>query len=87
MKLKYKIAVTTVGNQLIAVAQGDDAVKYRNIIFLNNTGAFIFECLKTELTVDVLIKMITSKYKIDKATAFAEIKPFLQQLKDAELID
>lgn len=81
------MTISTIGDQCDVVAQNEDAIKYRNIIFVNSTGAFIFECLKNDCTIEFLALKLVSKYNIDKDTALYEIESFLQKLKELDIME
>lgn len=86
MKLKYNIVITQVGDQWIAAATGSDADKFKNVIFLNKVGAFIIECLSSEITQELLQK-VADKYDGETDQIDQSITSFVKELKTLGLLD
>lgn len=87
MKLKYNIVITQVGDQWIAVATGSDADKFKNVIFLNKVGAFIIECLSSEITQEELLQKVADKYDGETDQIDQSITSFVKELKTLGLLD
>ena len=50
MKLKYNFVMNDVAGKKVAVAVGDDLIRFNGFIKMNDTGAFIFNMLKNDVT-------------------------------------
>lgn len=88
MKLKYNFVTNEVADKIVAVAVGDDLSEFNGFIKMNETGAYIFNMLKNDVTVDEIVTAMQKDY--DDATE-AEIREtveeFVGELKKAEVLD
>ena len=65
MKLKYNFVTNKVADRIVAVAVGDDAQKFNGFIKMNDTGAFIFNMLRNDVTVDEIAEKGATFIKAD----------------------
>lgn len=88
MKLKYNFVTNEVADKIVAVAVGDDLSEFNGFIKMNETGAYIFNMLKNDVTVDEIVTAMQKDY--DDATE-AEIREtveeFIGELKKAEVLE
>ena len=62
MKLKYNFVTNKVADRIVAVAVGEDANKFSGFIKMNDTGAYIFNMLKSDVTEDEIVASIEREY-------------------------
>lgn len=86
MKLKYNFLINKIADDLVAVPIGDGAIEFNSIIKLNDTAAFIFEQLNTEIQSEELISRVAKKYDCDVEEAEANVQNILSGLKSANLL-
>ena len=86
MRLKYNFSINKVANQYTAVAIGDDAKAFHNIIFLNHVSKVIFEYLKQDVTMEMLINGVYDSFEGDLEVIRDEVIRFVNQLHDLDLI-
>ena len=86
MKLKYNFSINKVANRYTAVAIGDDAKSFHNIVFLNHVGKEIFEYLKQDVTVEMLINGIYVSFDGDFEVIRDEVIRFVNQLRSLDLL-
>ncbi len=53
---------------------------------INDVGAFIWELLESEVTIEELVDAVATKYSISSDTARADIDELVQQLVDSDLV-
>lgn len=87
MKLKYNFVVRQIGGKAVAVAVGEDNAKFNGMIKLNGTGEIVFDCLKTDTTVDEIAKTLTERFSVDLSTAVADVAQYIDNLRAAGLIE
>ena len=87
MKLKYNFVTRNVADQIIALAVGEDNLKFNGMIKLNSVGEYIFKLLENEISVEQIISKITEKYDVSPEEAENSLKKYLKVLRDNELID
>lgn len=86
MKLKYNFSINKVAQRYVAVAIGDDALKYHHMIFLNYVGCVIFNCLCQDITMCALIDHVCNSFEGDSDVITNEVTNFINKLRDMELL-
>ncbi len=87
MKIRNGFMLRKVGGQNVVVAVGAASRDFNGIIKLNETGAFLWELLKSERTPEELTEALLAEYDIDRETASADVEAFAERLSRAELLD
>ena len=70
-----------IGTQTVIVAVGEATKTFHGMISVNKTGAFIWDLLENETTLDAITEALVEKYDIDAATARADADAFIESLK------
>lgn len=86
MKIKSGFMLRKVGGRNVVVAVGAASREFNGIIKLNETGAFLWELLRTERTPEELTAALLEEYDIGEETAAADVGAFLKKLEEAELL-
>ena len=86
MKIKDGFMLRKVGGQNVVVAIGKASLDFNGIIRLNDTGKFLWEQLKNDITEEQLISAMLGEYDIDRETAERDISEFIVRLKGADLL-
>lgn len=86
MKIKNGFMLRKVGGQNVVVAVGKASLEFNGIIRLNETGKFLWEQLKNDITEEQLLETLLAEYDIDNAQAKADISEFLEKLRGANLL-
>lgn len=87
MKIKNGYILRKVGTQNVVVAVGEASRDFNGIIRLNETGRFLWQQLSQDKTEEQLTAALLDAYDVDKATAEADVKAFVQKLEGADLVD
>ena len=87
MKLKKGLILRKVANNYCVVAVGELANKFKGMINLNATGAFLFELLQKETSLEELTNKMMEKYDIDKEQASQDVSSFVEALKGSNLVE
>lgn len=87
MKIKEGFVLRELGDQHIVVALGKASKKFNGVVYLNETGAFLFRLLKEEKTEEDLISSLLEEYETDEETAKRDVGGFLKKLKEAHLLN
>lgn len=64
--------------------QDDDASQ---VAVMNESGKFLWEQLKTPMTIDALVSAMTDAYEVSRTEAEDDIRAFLGYLEEHHLID
>ncbi len=83
MKLTGKYRVRKVGGTYIVVKLGaGQDVNLSQLITLNETGAFIFNKIADEISMDDLVSAITEEYDIDSQSALEAAETYVNKLAE-----
>lgn len=85
MKIKDGYIVRKIGTKYYAVSAAR-AAEGGGMIALNETGAFIWDLLKEETTVEAVANALIAKYEIDAETATKDTEAYICMLKEAGAI-
>ena len=81
MKIKEGYVIEKVGTSYLAVAVGESAVAATNMVRLNSTGAFLWNCLtEADLTHDELVDKVATAYEVERSAIEKDIVAFENQL-------
>lgn len=84
MKIKEGFVLRQVAGETVVLPSGD--MDLNAMITLNETGAFLWQKLEQETTVDQLVAEVLKVYETDEATAKAAVEGFVEKLKGYEFI-
>lgn len=81
MKLngKYKLRKVS-GTYVIVKLGGGEVLNFSKLITINETGAFIFNKLADEISMDELVAAMLDEYEIDEAGAREAAEAFVSKL-------
>lgn len=81
MKRNDDFLLRDVAGTLVVVPVGPAVSTFPGMITMNGTGAFIWEQLETEQTVESLVAAMVENYDVDEARAKADVEAFLKKLE------
>ena len=88
MKLKYNFISNEVADKIVAVAVGDDLQKVNGFIKMNDTGAYIFNMLKNDVTEEEIVAAMKKDYSDATEEEIREsVNEFVGKLKDADVLE
>jgi len=87
MKIKEGFLLKEIDDTGIVVATGKASKKFNNVITLNQTGILLWKKLSEGCEKDELVKALTDIYDIDEFSADRDVEAFLQNAKDANVIE
>ena len=86
MKVKSGYILREVAGNYLVVAVGEEAMDFNGLITTNETGAFLWKKLSSDISEQELVSAMLDEYDIDEETASADISSFISKLKEAELL-
>ena len=87
MKLALEMAVMDMGDEVTAVAVGEDSAKFRGMLRLNSTAADIVRLLANDITQEQLEETLRRKYDESAPAEVHEfVNEFLEQLRREGLL-
>ena len=88
MKIKNGFVIEKVGTSYLAVAVGERAAEFSNMVRLNSTGAFLWNCLAdADLTHDELVDKVVATYDVSREVVLADVLTFEKTLKDNGILE
>lgn len=88
MKIKEGFVLTDVGDSKIAVAVGETAKEFKGIVRLNETGAFIWNCISEGLNKEEVAEKLVNEYEgVDFTTALESVEEMIEKLKKDKIIE
>ena len=86
MRVKSGYILREVAGNYLVVAVGEEAMDFNGLITTNETGAFLWNKLSSDISEQELVSAMLDEYDIDEGTAAADISSFISKLKEAELL-
>lgn len=82
MKINDDFYMKEVAGLNVVVATGDSAENMNAMINLNESAAFLWKQLESDITEDELIKRLTEEYDVDYEKASISVEKFISKLKE-----
>ena len=86
MKIEKEFILREIAGDYIIVPVGKTALEFNGMITVNETGAFLWELLEREHSVQSLVDAMTAEYEVDGAQAEKDINAFLDHLRNANAL-
>lgn len=86
MKRNAEFLLREVADTLVVVPVGDAVTDFPGMITLNATGAYIWELLETEQTVQTLVDALVARYEVAEETARQDVEAFVGRLRSVGAI-
>lgn len=87
MKIKKGFTIRNIAGSNIVVPVGNSERIFNGMITLNDSGAFFWNALLKDTTVDEVVKKVTSEYEVDEEKAKADVENFVAMLRENNLIE
>ena len=86
MKLKYEFETTELGDEIIAVPVGDNAINFKGVLNLNASAAAILKLLGEDTTVEKIVASLMEEYEGGKEELTAFVENFVEKLRSEDLL-
>ena len=87
MKLKYDFVIEEVAGQKIVMLVGKNKGN-GSFMQLNDTGAYIFNLLKDDVTAEYIVANIQKDFEVDDIAEVSEwVDAFIRALKEADVLE
>ena len=87
MKIKDGFAKRNIAGSEIVVPVGKTAIEFNGMITLNETGAFIWDCLTDDTTEDEMVNRLLAEYDVNEAKAAEDVARFVAMLSENDLLE
>lgn len=81
MKRSENFILREVAGTLVVVPVGAAVSAFPGMITLNSVGAYIWELLETEQTIQTIVDAIMDRYAVEETQARADVERFLNKLR------
>jgi len=86
MKIKNNLILREIAGSWIIVPVSEMVVEFNGLMNLNESGAFLWKMLAEGAEMDDLVSGFLKEYDVDEETARADIKEFIDLLKEKGLL-
>lgn len=80
------IVTRKTGNEYILVPVTNNIADMDSVYTLNDSGAFIWECIDGKRDIEEIIGKLTDEYDIDRETAINDVIGFMDRMKQYLII-
>ena len=87
MKVKSDFILRKIADTYVIVPIGSAVVDFSGMVNINESGAMLFEIMQKGCEEQELVDALLRDYKVDRATAEADVKKFLATVTDARLLE
>lgn len=87
MKIKEGYLLREVAGSHVILPIGETTIDFNGMASLNETGVFLFERMKEEITEEELVKELLEVYDIDEETAKKDVNAFVEKVKGAGIVE
>ena len=87
MKLKIDFIVKKVADKSVAIAVDGSKVGFDGMLTMNDSAAFILQCLKNDTDIESIVKAFLNEYDATREQAENTIVNFVSKLREAGLIE
>lgn len=87
MKIKEGFLLRQVGGNNVIVPVGAQSVDFRCIITLNELGAFLWQKLTADCTVEDLVNAVLAEYDATADVVTPDVERFVASLREKNLLD
>lgn len=86
MKINPGFVLKDIAGSFVVVPTGDNLVDFSAMITLNETGAFLWNLLSDEISIEELADAMCSEYEISKEEAVLDVTEFVETLKNKKVL-
>lgn len=86
MRRRKDYLLRRVADTIAVVPLGRAALDFNGMLTVNETGAYLWELLETEQTVESLTDALCARYEVRRDQAAADTEIFLKKLRAADAL-
>lgn len=87
MKIKKGFVKRNIAGSEIVVPVGKTAAEFNGMITLNESGAFFWDCMAEETTVEDVVAKVLEVYEVTPEKAAEDVDKFISMLRENGLLD
>lgn len=86
MKVSNQFILRTIADEYLLIPVGEAAISVKGLIALSESGAVLYEKLKSDCTKEALIAALMAEYEVSEATAAEDVDAFLDQMRELNML-
>ena len=87
MKIKNTFILRTIAGNNVVLPMGASSESFSGMMSLNETGVFLWNTLKKDISMDDLVNALLSEYNVSAAEAKEDAAAFVETLRGAGVLD
>lgn len=87
MKIKNDFIIKEIAGSTVVIPVGNRVADFNGMLKLNETGVFLFNLLKDDITVEALVNNLVNEYDVSNDKANEDVITFVNKLKEADIIE
>ncbi len=87
MKVEKEFVLREIAGDYVIIPTGKTVLSFNGLISVNEVGAFLWELLQKEVTIEDLVAAVLNEYEVDEATAREDIQEFLDALVAGQVLE
>lgn len=86
MKVSNKFISRNIANEHLLIPVGEAAMTVKGLIAMSESGAMLYEKLKTDCSREDLIAVLMAEYQIPETVAAQDTDAFLDQMRQLHIL-
>lgn len=86
MKTEKNVILREIAGEYILIPTGSMALKFTGVFAVSELGVAVWNLLQQEKSEEEIVESLLREYEVDKETLTADVKEFLQSLREKELL-
>ncbi len=87
MKITRNFKLKNIAGTYAVIPDGEGMVDFSAMITTNEMGAFLWELLQNDTTIEEMADKVCAEYDVDRETAIADITEFTQMLEAQKVLE
>lgn len=87
MKIEKEFILREIAGDYVLVPVGKTALTFNGMITVNEVGAFLWQNLQSETTMEQLIEAMLDEYEVDEDTARADVEAYIELLREHKILE
>ena len=86
MTVEKNVILREIAGEYILIPTGSMALKFTGVFAISELGVAIWKLLGEGKSEEEIISLLLEEYEVDKETLTADVKAFLESLREKELL-
>lgn len=87
MKVGKEFVLREIVGDYVIIPTGKTVLSFNGLITVNEIGAFLWNLLQQDVTLEELVKSVLDEYEVDEETAREDIQEFLDTLESGGILE